>query len=134
MSSEQHSSIESNLREYFQKHLNVDCFASIAEEGNNIISVAFLVIVEKPANLSFPTGKTGIIYNVLTYPEFRNKGFATNVLRVLIEKAKLHNLSYIELSASNSGKLVYERLGFREREKDPKFTDMWLSLICPKDL
>lgn len=121
--------ISSQLQQYYSKHLNHDFFAAfIKDEGGNIISVAFMVIFEKPANLSFPTGKTGMILNVLTYPEYRKKGYATNTMGLLIEEAKKQDLSFIELSASNLGKSLYKKLGFQEL-KPSHFTEMKMSLI-----
>ena len=125
---EQRAVIELNLRQYILKRINTDFFAAIVEENDSIVSLAFLAISEGPANLSFPTGKTGTIFNVLTYPEYRRKGFATMVMHALIEEGKRQNLSYIELSATESGKPVYEKLGFLV--KDPSsHTDMKLSLL-----
>lgn len=121
--------ISSQLEQYYPKHLNNDFFAALAEDNGNIASTAFLVVCEKPANLGFPTGKTGLILNVLTYPEYRRMGFATRTMNLLIEEAKRQNLSYIELSASESGKPLYEKLGFKEQESSSHFTDMKLSLI-----
>lgn len=123
------SIIESQLRQYYSKHLNHDFFAAFAEDDiGNIISAAFLVIYEKPANISWPTGKTGLILNVITYPEYRRMGYATNVMNFLIDEAKKHDLSYIELSASGMGLPLYKKLGFKEREHS-RFTDMRLTLI-----
>lgn len=120
--------IRSQLQQYYQEHINRDFFVALAENTDKVIaSVAFLVISEKPANLSFPTGKTGVILNVLTYPEFRSLGYATQALRLLIDKAKEEDLSYIELSASELGKPLYEKLGFQKPESH--FTKMKLQLI-----
>jgi len=114
---------------YYSKHLNLDFFAAFAEDDKGgVISTAFLAIYEKPANLSWPTGKTGLILNVMTYPEHRRMGYAINVLNFLINGAKKHELSYIELSASGMGLPLYKKLGFKEREYS-RFTDMRLSLI-----
>lgn len=122
--------ISSQLEQYYPKHLNKDFFAALAEDDNgNIASTAFLVICEKPANLGFPTGKTGLILNVLTYPEYRRMGLATRTMNLLVEEAKRQNLSYIELSASESGKPLYEKLGFKEQELSSHFTEMKLSLM-----
>ena len=120
--------IESNLKEYFIKHLNEDFFAAIVEVNDKIASIAFLAISEKPANLSFPTGKTGTVFNVLTYPEHRKKGCATHTMKALIEEAKKQSLSYVELSASEAGKPLYEKLGFQEK-KVSHFIEMKLSLL-----
>jgi ribosomal protein S18 acetylase RimI-like enzyme len=121
--------IRAQLQQYYQEHLNRDFFAAFAENNEKAIaSVAFLVISENPANLSWPTGKTGMMLNVLTYPEFRRKGYATQVLKLLIDKAKEKNLSFIELSASELGKSLYKKLGFRIIEAS-HFTEMKLPLL-----
>ncbi len=117
------------LRQYYSKHLNLDFFAAFMEDDNEcIVSTAFLVISEKPANLSWPTGKTGLFLNVLTYPEYRKRGYATSIMNVLIEEAKKQGVSYLELSASESGKPLYKKLGFLEH-KSSDFTAMRMSLL-----
>jgi predicted GNAT family acetyltransferase len=121
--------ISSQLHQYYSKHLNLDFFAAFVEDDSkNIVSTAFLVIFEKPANLSWPTGKTGMILNVLTHPEYRKKGYATDTMNLLIEEAKQQNLSYIELSASELGKSLYKKLGFQELGSS-HFTEMKMSLL-----
>ncbi len=121
--------MEARLRQYYSQHLNHDFFAALAEEDDGeIVSTAFLVIVEKPANLSFPTGKTGLLLNVLTKAKYRRKGFATGTITALIEKAKQLEVSYIELSASEMGKPLYEKLGFQEKVFS-HFKPMQLSLL-----
>ncbi|KPU45775.1 acetyltransferase (GNAT) family protein [Oxobacter pfennigii] len=110
--------IYSQLQQYYPEHLNKDFFAALVEDANeDIVSAAFLIISEKPANLYFPTGKTGTILNVLTYPEYRKMGYATKALNSLIDEAKNQNLSYIELSASELGKPLYQKLGFLKFEE-----------------
>jgi ribosomal protein S18 acetylase RimI-like enzyme len=125
----QRETIEASLRQYYSEYLNSDFFAAFAEEGDEVASVAFLAISRKPANLSFPTGKTGTILNVLTYPEYRGKGYATKAMSSLIYVAEKQNLSYIELSSSESGKALYKKLGFVESSKSEGFTQMKL-LLC----
>lgn len=119
--------IESQLPAYFAKHLDVDFFAAFIEIDGNIAAAAFLVISEKPANLSFPTGRIGTFLNVLTYPQYRKMGFATKLLNLLIDEGKRQNLSYIELSASEMGRKLYNKLGFIERDFSMShFTEMRL--------
>ena len=115
------------LRGYYRMHLNKDFFVSFAETDGEVASVAFLTICEMPANISTPTGKYGRILNVLTYPEHRRKGYSTQALGLLIQKAKDENLSCLQLSASDMGKPLYEKLGFKPSAK-PGFTDMQLTL------
>lgn len=120
--------ISSQLQQYYLKHLNLDFFAAFVEDDSGtIVSTAFLAISEKPANLSWLTGKTGMILNVLTYPEYRRMGYAAVAMNLLIEKARQQDLSYIELSASELGKLLYKKLGFQESESS-HFTQMKMFL------
>lgn len=121
--------IYSQLRKYYPKHLNLDFFAALTEDDNgNITSCAFLAISEMPANPSVPTGKKGMILNVLTYPEYRKRGYATNAMHLLIEEAQRQNLSSIELSASQLGKPLYQKLGFQEPEHS-SFTRMKIEML-----
>jgi len=106
--------INSQLAEYYEKHLNKDFFAALVEDEGRLAATAFLVISDMPANTLCPTGRYGKVLNVLTYEEYRRKGYATAAMKMLIEEAKRQNLSYIELSASEMGKGVYKKLGFQE--------------------
>ena len=106
------------LREYFNKYLNnpdnSEFFAVIAEIDGEPVATAFLVISEKPVNPRyFITGKKADILNVLTYPKYRRKGVATKMLEMLIDRAKKENASFIDLAATEMGKPVYEKLGFK---------------------
>ena len=125
---EQNLVVESNLRHYIARCINSSFYAAFVEENGEIASVAFLAISERPANIVFPTGKIGTVYNVFTYPQYRNRGYATKAMSVLIEEAKRLNLSFVELSASESGKPIYQKLGFKETEPS-SFTPMMLSLL-----
>ena len=120
--------IRAQMTNYYKAHLNKDFYAAFAEADGAVASTAFLTISEMPANIFTPTGKYGTILNVLTYSEHRRKGYSTRVLKLLIQKAKEENLSRLQLSASEMGKPVYERLGFKPSAK-PGFTDMTLTLI-----
>lgn len=91
------------------------------------VATAFLAISEKPANPNFITGKIGTILNVYTKPEFRKQGISTHILSLLIGKAKVSNVSKLELSATEMGKSLYLKLGFEERNS--KYTDMQLKLL-----
>ena len=127
VSAEQGALIEANLRSFYAKHLNDDFFAFLTEVDHQVVSAAFLGIEYRPANLSHFTGKTGTVYNVLTYPEHRRRGCATRTMRALIDEALEQELSYITLAASASGKPLYRKLGFQELIPTV-FTDMKLTL------
>ncbi len=126
LSEDEMTAITDQLQSYFPKHINDDFFAVFAEVDGKVVSTAYLVITEKPANPSFITGRTGTLLYVFTYKGFRRKGFASRVLQYIIEEARSLNLSFIELSATKAGLPLYKQLGFTE--KNSEYTSMILRL------
>ena len=108
--------IRKNLYTYFNKHLSTDLIAFIAKENNEIISTAFLVIIEKPANPNFINGRTGEILNVYTRKNYRKLGIATNLIKNIILYTKENNIDLLELKATNDGYNLYKKLGFNEEK------------------
>ena len=103
--------IERRLPKFFRKHLNKDFFAYLCYDGKAVAGV-FLAVTEKPANLNFPTGKIGTLYNVYTAPEYRKKGIANTLMKMAMDDASKMDLSYLELKATKAGEPLYRSLGF----------------------
>lgn len=106
--------IESLLPGYYEKHLNKDLKVYVVRNERDIVSCAFLLIVEKPMSPSFITGKTGIVLNVYTKPEYRKKGYAKKLMNMMLEDAKVENVSIIELKATEDGYSLYRSVGFED--------------------
>lgn len=70
--------ISASLPTYYEKHLNRDLMVYVVRDETDIVSCAFLLIVEKPMSPSFITGRTGTVLNVYTKPKYRKKGYAKN--------------------------------------------------------
>lgn len=120
LSPEEQALITNQLRDYFTTHLSMgDFIALLAGEGQKTMAVAFLVITEKPANPAFITGNTGTILNVLTYPEYRRRGIAYELITALIGEARGQGVSQLELSATAQGRPLYEKLGFHVSQYTP---------------
>lgn len=127
LSEKEEAVIRTQLKTYFINQIGNNFVGVFAELDGNVVSTAFLAISEKPANTSFITGKTGTLLNVFTYPEYRRKGFAEKVVRHIIDEAKKLDVSFIDLSATQAGKMLYEKLGFIEPKT--KYTSMRLQII-----
>lgn len=110
--------VRKNLPKYFENHLNRDLFAFGAFCGDKIISTAFLLIIEKPCNPRFTTGRTGEIFSVYTLEDYRRQGAAYNLLKMLMEFAEKQKLYLIELKATKDGYALYKKLGFYENNND----------------
>ena len=126
LSNDEKEAVLRQLKVYYSKNIGNSFVAALAEKEGEIIATAFLAISEKPANPAFITGKIGTVLNVFTYPEHRRQGVATTLLNTIIEISKQKDLSFIELSATESGKPLYEKLGFLVKQSN--YTEMKLTL------
>ena len=102
------------LPEYFRTHLGRDLFCYIVRDGKDIVSCAFLLIVEKPMSPAFINGKTGTVLNVYTRPDHRHKGYAGFIMKELISDARKMSLCIIELKATDAGYSMYRSAGFAD--------------------
>ena len=104
--------INEDLPDYFERHLNRDLFCYVIRENNEIVSTAFLLVIEKPMSPAFLNGKTGTVLNVYTEPAYRKKGHARKLMEKLLEDAAEMNLCRVELKATEMGYALYQSLGF----------------------
>jgi GNAT superfamily N-acetyltransferase len=116
------------LREYLPRTLDRTFFAWLAVENGQAVASAYLAVREMPASPAFPTGKEGTVVNVYTHPDYRRQGLATALLERLISAAREMNLSRLELNATGTGQVVYEKLGF-VTATSAGFTAMRLPLV-----
>lgn len=106
--------ITDNLSDYFLKHLNKDLLVFVCRDTDMIVSLCFLYITEKPPNPSFINGRTGTILNVYTLPEYRKRGIAGRLIKVLLAESEKIKLVFVELKATDSGYNLYKSLGFED--------------------
>lgn len=113
---EHNSRLEEELPVYFQKKLNQGILAYVAEEGDEIVSTALMVVIERPGNPHFLSGKTGLLLNVYTKPLYRRQGLAGRLVTMALAEAKKLDLAYVELNATAAGYPLYKKLGFDEEQ------------------
>lgn len=86
----------------------------VARDEDDIVSCAFLLIVEKQMSPSFITGKTGTVLNVYTKPECRGQGYAKKLMTMMLEDAAAQDVSVIELKSTEDGYPLYKSVGFED--------------------
>ena len=104
--------IKQNLPDYFMRNLNRTIFGYVVRNDTEIIACALLLVVEKPMSPSFITGKTGTVLNVYTKPGHRHRGYARNLMNMLMNDVPNMGLSVVELKATEDGYQLYQSLGF----------------------
>lgn len=112
ISKNQLTQIANKLPNYYHKHLNKDLLIYVCRDKENIVSCCFLYIMEKPSNPTFVNGITGTVLNVYTKPEYRKKGFAGKLLKLLLSDSEKMGLDFVELKATDSGYNLYKSIGF----------------------
>jgi GNAT superfamily N-acetyltransferase len=65
-----------------------------------------------PANPFDACTERAIILNVYTEAEFRRRGIARQVMRVILAWVEARGLRSVNLHASDEGRVLYEKLGF----------------------
>ncbi|MBP3271609.1 MAG: GNAT family N-acetyltransferase [Ruminococcus sp.] len=106
--------IAEKLPDHFRRHLNKDLFAFVCRDKDGIVGCCFLYVMEKPPNPSFINGKTGTVLNVYTLPQFRRKGIAGRLMKMLISASEEMGLDFVELKATDEGYSLYSTLDFED--------------------
>lgn len=107
------AALGAELRSYFEGHAGGDDFVALAVmEGDDIAAVGFLGIGAMPPSGSVPNGRLGTLYNILTYPRYRGKGYGRALVEAIVEQARVRGVSALNLYATEQGAGLYKKLGF----------------------
>lgn len=104
-----------NFEPWVRRMIAEDKYAGwITSDGNRQIGSAGLLILDWAPHFLDPTGeKRGYILNIFVEKEYRGQGIATMLTREGLNEAQRRGIRVIALHASEKGKPVYEKLGFR---------------------
>ena len=114
--------METQLPDYFSRKLGTELIAFVAKDEDRIVSVAYLHIIEMPANSVLLNGLYGEVLSVYTEPDYRRKGICTKLMNNLVEYGKSIGLGRIDLSATDEGYPIYAKIGFKDKEH--RYRDM----------
>lgn len=110
------------LPDYFSRKLGTELIAFVARDGEKIVSVAYLHIIEMPANSILLNGIYGEVLSVFTELEYRGQGLCSQLINNLVEYGKENGLGRVDLSATDKGYPIYKKIGFVDKEH--RYTDM----------
>jgi hypothetical protein len=87
-----------------------------AYKGNKPFRMYLSYKNDKPVTTGVLVLHAGVagIYYIVTDPKERRKGFASNMMKFLLNEAKNLKMEIVVLQASESGKKVYEKMGFKK--------------------
>ena len=70
-----------------------------------------------------PTGKKAYIMNMYTKPDYRRQGIAFKTLDLLVADAKTRGINAISLEATDMGRSLYEKYGFRKMNDEMELSN-----------
>lgn len=106
--------VRKNTLDYYKKAFEDNSnITYLALDNNNIVacgSVSFYSVMPTYCNKS---GKCAYLMNIYTKPEYRKQGIATKILDYLVKKSVEYGAEKISLEATEMGRPVYEKYGFK---------------------
>ncbi|MCR4703150.1 MAG: GNAT family N-acetyltransferase [Saccharofermentans sp.] len=101
-------------RKYFE---DGDQTTVLAIDDGKVIGCATICYIRMMPTFSHPSGKRAHLMNVYTCKEYRRQGIAKKMVRMLIEDAWIRGATEISLDATESGRPLYESLGFTDSDE-----------------
>lgn len=96
----------------------------VCVEDQTIIATAAVLFSEFPPTYRSLHRIKGYVTNMYTAPAYRGRGIATALLDRLVLEAKARNAEQLWLGASEMGRPVYLRYGFRTADKLLELSDL----------
>lgn len=116
--------LKETLTTYFEKHLEERRFISwLAFDEDLLVATSGLCFYTLPPSLKNPTGKVAYVMNMYTKPEYRNKGIAKALFEKVVKEARELGYKKICLHATEMGRPVYEKFGFRQTNNEMVWVD-----------
>ncbi|MCL1852967.1 MAG: GNAT family N-acetyltransferase [Peptococcaceae bacterium] len=110
------SDLAGPLYDYYVRHFRDKTFISWLAIDNDIsVATGGISIVEKPPYYSNPTGRIAILSSMYTLKPYRRKGIAKKILGFIVNEAKDRDCGLVQLTASDTGALLYQDFGFEKR-------------------
>ncbi|MBP5654367.1 MAG: GNAT family N-acetyltransferase [Clostridiales bacterium] len=96
-------------RDYF---LSGDQTTVLALDGGRVIGCATICYMVIMPTYSHPTGRRAHLMNVYTAKDHRRQGVARRMMEMILEDARNNSATEISLDATESGRPLYESMGF----------------------
>jgi len=114
--------LETANKIYFESALEEDSFVAwLALDNDKIIATSGLSFSVAPPSLDRLNGKVAYIMNMFTFLEYRKQGIGMELLKRTVEEAKSRGYKKITLNATDMGKPLYEKYGFKDVKGDMVF-------------
>ena len=109
--------LDKQIRRFVRRHMeDGTCMGVLAEKNGRVIADAVIYIFETMPDEINMVGRTAMLYNVYTVPEFRGQGIMAQMLPAVIDLAREAGAVELKMTAAPKAVPLYERMGFRLTE------------------
>ncbi len=98
-------------REYFREGAQSTV---LAIDNGRAVACATMCYIDLMPTYAHPSGRRAHLMNVWTNKDYRRQGIAEKLVTMLIEEARGRGVSEISLDATEAGRPLYRKLGFKE--------------------
>ena len=116
-----YEALQTATKTYYLDHVNKDLFSWGIQVEGQLVSIGSLCLFERLPYAENLSGREGYILNVYTHPDFRNRGFAGQILKTILAYSAELGLKRLWLSSSTQGKSLYGKLGFCEKNHEMEY-------------
>ncbi len=102
---------------YIQAELNKGLFIWVIEENGEIVGTIGLNLFHKPPTYTNPSGKEAYIMNVYVKPMHRGKGYASQLVKTVLNYCEERGYEKVDIVATQDGKPLYLKLGFKDKDR-----------------
>jgi len=103
------------FRPWLQKKMAAGEYLAWLATGpdSSVVAGLGLWLMDWPPHLIGGAAPRGNILNVYTEPEFRRQGIARRLMEIVLNWCRANGVPTVILHASDDGRALYEKLGFR---------------------
>lgn len=107
--------MESAAQEYFRAAIPAGNFRGFlaVNESSEVVGGGGIVISAWPGSLNQRAPQRAMILNVYVEREYRRRGIASALMETMIAWRREQQFTYVGLHASDEGRPLYEKLGFK---------------------
>lgn len=105
--------LDKQIRRFVRKHMeDGTCRGVVAEKKGKVVADAVIYLFETMPDEINIVGRTAMLYNVYTLPEYRGQGIMAKILPEVIRLARDAGAKELKMTAAQKAIPLYERMGF----------------------
>ena len=102
------------IRDYYARALaDGSHVAYLVYDGDTFAGCGGITFYQDMPTRANPTGRVANIMNIYTVPAYRRRGVALQMVALLVREARDRGVKVVTLDATDAGRPVYEKYGFK---------------------